>query len=167
MKVWVVAGLAVLVAALAVAGAVYAQTPEPPFGPGYGYGMGGMMRGGGMMGGRGMMPGWTGDYGPMHDAMFDALAEALGLTRAELDSRVAAGETPHQIAAAEGLSPDEFAALMTSAREAAIEQAVADGLFTREQADWMLSHMGGRGFRNSPGGCPFHGGAAVPTGQGA
>jgi hypothetical protein len=34
---------------------------------------------------------------------------------------------------------------MQAARQKALEQAVAHGVLTQEQADWMLSHMGGRG----------------------
>lgn len=136
----------VLVAALGLVGVAAAQTPTPPngYGNGNGYGMmggyGGMMGGygGGMMGGKGMM---QGGYGPMHDAMFNALAGELGLTRAELDERVANGETPYQIAISLGFSQTEFAQFMADARTIAMAQAVADGTLTQEQFDWMQSRM--------------------------
>lgn len=142
----------VLVAALGVVGIAAAQTPTPPNGYGYGNGMmggyggmmggygGGMMGGygNGMMGGKGMM---QGGYGPMHDAMFNTLAGELGLTRAELDERVANGETPYQIALSLGFSQTEFAQLMADARTAALTDAVADGTLTQEQADWMQNRM--------------------------
>ncbi len=173
-KVTVVAGLLVVVGALAFAGITYAQTPTPPGTPGFGMtpaparllevqsgaGVGGYGRGLGL--GAGMAGGMMnyyrdGGFGPMHDAMRDAIAEGLGLTREELDSRIASGETPYEIAQAQGLTQQEFAQLMVEARQTAIEQAVADGLLTQEQADWMLSHMGGRGGRLGPGagGCPM------------
>ncbi len=56
---------------------------------------------------------------PMHETMQTALAEGLGLTRAELDSRLAAGETPAQIAEDLGLSREDFLAVLTEARAAA------------------------------------------------
>ena len=86
-KTLLVAGILVaILAALAVAGFAFAQKPTPttPFGPGM---MGG--NGGGMMGG------WQSEdgYGPMHEAMQDAIAEALGITHEELEERLAAGDT--------------------------------------------------------------------------
>jgi hypothetical protein len=176
-KLIVISGLLVVVIALAVAGIASAQTPTPPppptygtgYGNGYGYGMmGGNGRGvpGGMMGGQsgyGMMGGYAdGAYGPMHDSMFDALAKGLGLTREELDKRVAAGETPAQIAASLGFSQTDFFKLMTDARSVALDDAVAKGNLTQEQANWMRSRMGGRGGYGGYGGnCPHF--AATPN----
>jgi hypothetical protein len=168
----IVVGLVVLVGSLAVAGLAFAQTATQTA-PGFGRGM--MGSGGpGMMGygqgytgtvpmGPGRMGGygWTGGYGmmmggagPMHDYMLNAFAEALGLERAALDERLAAGETMFQVAegAQGGLSWDEFYQTMLDARAQALERAVADGVLTQEQADWMKNHMGGRGgnFGNCP-----------------
>jgi hypothetical protein len=169
----------VLVASLAFAGLAFAKddgsyatqaqaTPAPGTGSGPGRGMGygmryGMTAGRGFgatlaparsagVGGRGMMMGQQG--GILHEYMQDALAEALGLTRAELDSRVAAGERHFDIAADLGLTPDEFVALMTAARAQAIEAAMADGAITQAQADWMLQRTPGRG--PGFGNCPMH-----------
>jgi hypothetical protein len=50
---------------------------------------------------------------------------------------------------------------MLTAREQAIQQAVADGLLTAEQADWMLSRM--QGMR--AGGYGFASGNCDTTGQ--
>ncbi len=175
-KLIVTVGLLVVVIALATAGVVAAQTPVPPtpapygggYGNGYGYGRGmmGGQYGYGMMGGQygyGMMGGYAdGAYGPMHDAMFDALADDLGITREELDKRVSAGETPAQIAASLGFSQSDFAKIMTDARSAALDDAVAKGALTQEQANWMRSHMGGRGgFGGYGGNCPHF--AATPN----
>jgi hypothetical protein len=158
----------VLVASLVVAGVALAQTPVPPDRtPGYGPGM--MRRGDGvMMGGmRGMMgnlePGW------MHDAMFDAFAEALDLDRATIEERLAAGETMNAIAESAGLTQDEFFAIMTEARSTAFAQAVEAGTLTQEQADAMAARMaqmharmssgmmrgGMMGNGYGPGTCPF------------
>ncbi len=167
-----------LVIALVGVGIVVAQTPTPPtpFGGGYGMMSGGwgMMGGGtgqGMMGGgfgRGMMggrqgatDGWGmmggGNYGPMHDAMLNALAKGLDLTREELDQRLAAGETPFQIAESLGLSQTDFAKILTEARQAALKEAVTQGYLTQEQADQMLNHM------NSFGGLCPHLTPSTPT----
>ena len=164
-----VAILAVLV--LGVAGFAYAQsqTPPPPDGPTYGPGM--MGRWGGRGFGQGMMGRWSrGGYGPMHEYMVDAFAEALNLTHEELEAKLGDGETMWSIAQAQGLSDEEIADLMVEARTKALEQAVADGALTQEQADWMIQRMqemqsagfgpgychgfsgqsGGPGWRNNP-----------------
>jgi len=105
----------------------------------------------------------AGGYGPMHEYMEDAFAEALGITHDELEARLDAGETMGSIAQAQGLSDDEFAKLMVDARTKAMERAVAAGILTQEQADWMIQRMqqmqdGGFG----PGNCPMHDGAFGP-----
>jgi hypothetical protein len=166
MKKLVLIGSLVIVAvvALAVAGFAYAQEPQPtqpvPFGQGYGPGM---MGRGGRMGRGGMMGGWNqsgdGQYGPMHEYMVGAMAEALGMTDEDLDGELATGKTMWQVAEAKGLSVEEFQNLMVDARQAAVAKMVADGVLTQEQADWMLSRMQGMwGQGGAQGGCPMHGG---------
>jgi hypothetical protein len=92
------------------------------------------------MGGYGMM-GLNGEEGPMHETMVTAVADALGMAPEEIETRHDAGESLWQIAAAEGLSAEEIQDLMFSAHDAALEEAVANGWLTQEQADWMDSHM--------------------------
>jgi hypothetical protein len=138
-----IAVLAVVAAALATAGFVYAQStnPQGPT-PGTGYGM---------MGGRGMRGGMMGGYGstnvdqagPMHDDMVAAFAAKLGLTVDEINTRLAKGETMYQIAASKGLSSDEIRSLMLDARNQALDQAVKDSTLTQAQADWMKQHSAG------------------------
>jgi Spy/CpxP family protein refolding chaperone len=131
--------LAVL--ALGVAGIAYAQTQTPPQ-PGFPMGRG-MMRGWGDRGfGPGMMGRWgEGGYGPMHEYMEDAFAEALGISHDDLEAKLDAGETMWSIAQAQGLSDEEISQLMIDARTKALEKAVADGVLTQEQADWMTQRM--------------------------
>ncbi|MBI3240964.1 MAG: hypothetical protein HYZ49_01560 [Chloroflexi bacterium] len=154
-KLIVITGIAVLALALAsfvLAGPAYAQGATPPT-PGYGPGSGSGMMGGYGQHGR-MMYQSTGN-GLMHDAMLDELAKALDLSREELDARIATGETPAQIALAQGLSREDFVKIMADARAVALAQAVADGALTQAQADWMasrMSRMAGRGFG---GNCPM------------
>jgi hypothetical protein len=158
---WISALALIAVAVLGVAGFAYAQTQTPPDAPLFGFGM--MRRNGGF--GPGMMRGWgQAGYGPMHTYMVETFAEALGLTPEELQARLDDGETMYTIAQAQGLSDEEFSTLMVEARTKALEDAVADGVLTQEQADWMVQHMAqmqASGF--GPGNCPMHNGA---NGQG-
>jgi uncharacterized protein YidB (DUF937 family) len=136
-KTILVAGITVaILAALVVVGFAFAQRPTPPT-PDGGYGM--MSgRGGGMMGGFRSEDG----YGPMHEAMQEAMAEALGITHEELEARYAAGDTAWTIAQEKGLTQGEFVKLMSEARDKAFDQLVADGTLTQDQADWMGNRMG-------------------------
>jgi hypothetical protein len=168
--------LVVAVAALGVFGYAYAQTATrgdgtTVFGPGmmgrwnndggsYGPGMMGRWNNNAGAYGPGMMGRRGGGFGPMHQYMVNAFAEALGVTPEDLQAQLDAGETMWTLAEAKGMTLDEFTALMTEARTTALNQAVADGALTQEQADWMLQRMaqrqaGGYG----PGNCPMHGGA--------
>jgi len=155
----VVVILAVLI--LGVAGFAYAQTQTPPT-PGYPYGAGMMRRGGGF--GMGMMGRWGQDgFGPMHEYMVDAFAEALGMTPEDLQAQIDAGKTPWQVAQSQGLTDEQIRDLMLKAHDKALDAAVAAGVITQEQADWMDSHMeqmwqGEFG----PGNCPMHAGALGP-----
>jgi hypothetical protein len=162
MKKWIIVGVSIItLAALGTlgfvwAGTAFAQAPYPPS-PDYPYGMmGGQYHGYGMMGGYGM---WgTGSYGPMHEYMVAALADALNLTPDEVQARIEKGETPWQIAQAQGLSDDQIQQLMLDAHDKALDKAVEAGLLTQDQAEWMDGHMESMwsGDFNGFGGC--HGG---------
>ena len=135
MKKLIIIALAV-VAVLAVA-----FTPVTVFAQsGNGNGFSGM--GGGMMG----QTGTTGTgllSGTLHDYMIAAYADALNLSVDEIDTRLAGGETLSEIALSTGVTLDEFSTLVTDARAAAIAAALADGVITQDQADWLSSHIGG------------------------
>jgi hypothetical protein len=149
----VAVGFMIAVSVFGVAGFAYAQNQTPPapdypyghgmmsdydgFGRGYGHGM---MGGYGRGYGHGMM-GWDGEYGPMHEAVIAVLADALVITPEEIEARHDAGETMLKIAEAEGLSAEEIQALMFSAHDFALEDSVANGWMTEEQAEWMDAHM--------------------------
>jgi hypothetical protein len=144
-RTWIIVVISVAaLAALAIGGLVWARTAyaqsQTPNAPGFPYGMmGGQSGGYGMMGGYSMMG--AGNYGPMHQYMVEALAEALKLTPEELQARIAAGETPWQIAQSQGLNQDQIQQLMLDAHDKALDKAVQAGLLTQEQADWMDQHM--------------------------
>jgi hypothetical protein len=76
------------------------------------------------------------------------LAEALGMTAEELEAAKAEGQSLSDIIEAQGLDAETVRAEMQAGYEAAVEQAVTDGVITREQADAILSGdgFGGPGF---------------------
>ena len=165
MKKFTVTIMVVVVVALALgaAGVAYAQSASQGTGTGTGSGW---MGGRGSRGGMGAGNMGTGD-GILHDYMIAAFAEELNIPVADLEARLEQGETMSQIAISTGLTVDEFRTLMVDARSQAIDQAVADGTLTQEQADWMgqrgAGQMGnGRGMRGSGQGqfanpdCPYY-----------
>lgn len=128
----------VAVLALGITSWAYAQAPDPddticPYCGSYGSGM---------MGGRGFR-GQYGAEGPLHDYMFENIAEAFGLTTDELQAAHDQGKTLWVIAQEQGKTAEQFQTLMAEARTKALTQAVADGVISQEQADWMLEHMNG------------------------
>ena len=109
-----------------------------------------------MMGGR--RNGQTG-YGPVHEYMVAAVSEALGMTAEDLRAELESGKTMWGVAEEQGLTSEQFGELMVDARTSALNQAVEDGVITREQADWMIarmSQMNANGY--GPGSCPMHDG---------
>jgi hypothetical protein len=166
----VIAVLAVVAVALGAAGYAYAQTTAPNgtcpafaaggcTGGAYGPGARGqgMMGRGGMMGGRGT----AGTYGPMHEYMLQGFAEAFGLTTKDLQAKLDAGETMWSIAEAQGKTLEDFQALMVDIRSKSVEQAVAAGTLTQEQAQ-RWEQMQANGFGPGTGTCPGMGGGQRP-----
>ncbi len=149
----------VLVAAFAAVGAVYAQAGTPqgefPFG----------------MGRRGMMANSQGlagtGEGLLHDYMVEAFAEKLNVSVEEINETLASGGRVIDIALEQGLTVDEFRALMLDARAQAVDQALADGVITQDQADWLKTRGAGmaggragmrggmRGYGGFSAGCPM------------
>jgi hypothetical protein len=118
---------ALVLAALAVvavgAGVAFAQDENPPFA------------------GHGMMSG----SGVIHTFMVTEFAKKLDLNVNDINTRLAAGETMYDIALSAGVTAEEFPAVMTEVRAAALDAAVAANVITQEQADWMKSHNMGAG----------------------
>ena len=143
--VYTIVIVAVLAVALGTTGMVSAQSDAPQAAtPGTGYSFGAGNRGarGNGMGLQSTAP-RTQD-GILHDAMIAVYAEALNLSVDELNAKLAAGETLSEIAFAAGLSVEDFFALKADARAQAIDQAVADGLLTEQQADWLKTRGAGQ-----------------------
>ena len=140
-----VIALALLVVGAVGVGVAYAQSGQPP------------------VYGRGMMG--SGGYGPMHDYVERALAEKLGLTEEQVEEQLTAGKTMYQIALDNGIAEADVPAFLTEVHAAAFDAAVADGVLTREQADFMLQRMQVNGY--GTGNCPMHNGAGYgPNGAG-
>jgi hypothetical protein len=171
-KLFILGTLALVVALTAGAvGLAYAQGPNPQpaaeaDGEAYPYrsqnraGMAQMMsrmmgqRAGGTMGACQL-----GEPGVMHDYMINAWADVLGLDSTALQARLDGGERMIDIALSQGYTFDEVRALMVEAKNAALEQAVADGIITPEQAEQMQQRMERMSERGSMGqGKGMHGG---------
>ncbi len=73
------------------------------------------------------------------------LATALGLTVADVQAKIDAGQTPDQIITATGISKDTVMAAMKTARDTAMKAKLAEkvtaGTITQAQADEMLTRM--------------------------
>jgi hypothetical protein len=85
------------------------------------------------------MGSWWG--GAQGESLVDALAEVTGLSLDEVIAELDAGKTYAEIAEAQGISVDAVVEEYLSERVAALEEAVADGRFSQEQADLMLAEM--------------------------
>lgn len=113
-----------------------------------GFGRGGHMGRGGMMGGfyneDGDMPcGVDGEYGPMHDTIVNALAEATGLSVDEINTKMNDGESFVQIATDAGLSEDQITELFKQAHQDAFEALGSDNSFFQDRLDHMKEMWNG------------------------
>ncbi len=98
--------------------------------------------------------------GRLHEYFLNALAEELGMSGEELEARLAGGETLLAIAREQGLDAEALRDLSLQARDKALEAAVADGVITEDQADWLRE----RGFGPALG-LPWCGGGYRPGGR--
>ena len=75
------------------------------------------------------------------------LAEVLGIPVEQLEERLAGGETIRTLVEESGLDMAEVQTALQAARAEMLQQAVADGSITQEQAGRMLNHLSVRGNR--------------------
>jgi hypothetical protein len=87
-----------------------------------------------MMGGYGAGMMWGGD----------AVAQALGMTAEEIAAEMRAGKSLADVAAAKGVSLETLRGAMLAEHKANLDQAVADGRLTAEQAQAMQTQMESR-----------------------
>ena len=142
MKKWLLgAGIAVVAIGLVVGGAAFAAfrapdrtTDESGIGPNAFPGGGRFLDPG--RGGRAMF----GDPGELHTYMLQAIADGLDLTLDDLESKLSEGQSLLEVAKAQGVTEESLPAVLEEARAKSLQSAVADGVLTQEQADWITQH---------------------------
>jgi hypothetical protein len=164
----ILVGVVLTVGVLGAAGYVYAQVEEPSEtseageAPEFPFGRGGMPRGRSRMpGGFGMDKLGPGNFfgmgaapdDPLHEYLFPAMAEAFGLTEAQIEAFQVARETVQGIK--DDLSAEEIHETMQQALTNAIDAALEEGAITQEEADQMIERMEQMGERGFPGGFPL------------
>ena len=104
-------------------------------------------------------PGDDGHFGDglLHDYMTQNLTDALGISVEEFSSRRDSGESFFQIALDLGFNEGEIHAMMLTAYEADIEQALADGVITQEQVEQFQQHKQFHNEEGAPHGHGHHG----------
>lgn len=73
--------------------------------------------------------------------LIDVLADLTGLSTTDIQAKRAAGESIADIAKDEGVNPDDVVAKALEARKALLDQKVADGTITQDQADAVYAQM--------------------------
>jgi hypothetical protein len=132
----------------AVAGQGWIQGVPGMMQYGYGERSGRMMdnqgagRGRSMMG-TGQSRGYASGADTLHTYMQDALAEKLGMTSDELSTSLNDGKSLLDLAADKGMTVADFQTMQEEARVAAIDKALADGVISQNQADWMKTNQVG------------------------
>ncbi len=91
---------------------------------------------------------------PIHEYIQSALAEAFGVTVEELQALQDEGLTLKDLAIEQNLTVEAFQEKMETARTTAIDNALADGVITKEQAEWLREHKPGSHPGGHPGGRP-------------
>jgi hypothetical protein len=136
---------AVLVAVVAFAPAALAQTPTPNT-PGNSQGYGPGILGGGMMGGQGGMHGRMmggGGAGMMgqENSLIAVAAGELNMTTEELIAALDGTKSIAQIAAERNVPLSQIVDAFIAPRSEHLDELVANGRLTQEQADEMLATM--------------------------
>lgn len=130
-SIFVMLALVLALGALGV-GVAFAQTEEPPaadtpVAP---------------FGGRGMM---RENAGVLRVYKVEAFATKLDLTVDEVNALLDGGTRLHQIALDNGVAEADLPTFMQEIHQIAVDAAVADGVLTQEQADFMKARMQSRG----------------------
>lgn len=144
---WILGG----VAALAIAGAIYAGPVLAANGYGMmgatgsgngGHGMmSGSMMGGDMMAMHNVMMPLMSQMPAMHSEMMGEVGKLLGLTEEELTQAMANGKTLLDIAAEKNVAPGEIRSTMTRGMKAFLDRLTAEGAITEAQVGQMLGFM--------------------------
>ena len=81
--------------------------------------------------------------------MSQAIADVLGLSVEDVNTRLASGETFYTIALAQGYTADQLSALMTSVRSKAVSLAATNGTLTTDQSTFLLNNQYGGNARGN------------------
>lgn len=114
------------------------------FGPGGGMGRGMMFNndfGPGLGMGSGGGPGMMGGMGGPENSLVAVAAEKLGLTPQELMTELQGGKTIAQVASEHNVTLDSIIEAFLAPRTERLNEMVANGRLTQEQADTMLATM--------------------------
>lgn len=71
----------------------------------------------------------------------DAVAKLLGMSTEDIYAERSAGKTLADIAKEKGVTDQQVIDAMLAGQKEVVDQALADGRVTQEQADWMLERM--------------------------
>ncbi len=88
---------------------------------------------------------WHG-YGPLHTYLIQAFAEKTGLSVDQVNAQLATGKTLAQIALDQGVKQEDLSTFLLEVHKLALDKAVAAGVITRQQADWMYQRLLSNGF---------------------
>ncbi len=101
--------------------------------------------------GPGNTMGGRGSQGQIMDYVEQALADKLGMTKADVEAQQATGKSMYLVAIDKGIKEADVTALLTDVHKTAFAKAVSDGIVTQAQADTMLQTMSANGYNTSQG----------------
>lgn len=87
---------------------------------------------------------WMHQSGGVHDTVWQALADQLGLKPEDLTAQIQSGKTLAQIAQEKGVNIKDLAATMETNMKVGLAKAVKDGQLSQAQVDLILQHMTGQ-----------------------
>ncbi len=105
--------------------------------------------------------------GILNEMIYANLVDSMGnISLEELTARLAAGETLTEVALSLGFDTATISEMISQARVDALAQAVAEGLITQEQADWLASrgNTASGGGNNGASTCDSLTGDCIPDG---
>ena len=91
--------------------------------------------------GKGLGFGWGGCHMRPFGDIVSSVAETLDMTPREILQQIRQGQSLAEIGQAKGVSPEELKSAILSAADSKLDQAVAVGKITQEQADKVMTRL--------------------------
>ena len=91
--------------------------------------------------GEGLGFGWGGCHMRPFGGIVSSIAETLDMTPREILQEIRQGQSLAEIGQAKGVSPEELKSVILSAADSKLDQVVADGKITQEQADKIMTRL--------------------------